>query len=452
MQTIFITSFHPYISRNILQTDVLRILADSGDRRIVILVHEYKVRYYEAEFGRPNVIVEGVATGGGAGDARGLVFKRIARAMLNTRSAQIQKRWKLASDGDIFYFLASYGVALLGTLPLTRRAARFLDARCAPYAKFKPLFETHRPSLLVSTDVQNENDVRFLQAAQHFGVPTIAMVRSWDNLTSHQGIVRIIPDLFLVPTEIVRREAIRYHDVPPSRITIVGIPHRDRYVHFSPRESREEFLLRLGLDPAKKLILFSPFADRYSGQTGINECVLEVLCSSVDANVIVRFVPADAVTLRAFKPSPRMVFDRPGVVFNATTTGDRDISPQDEERLIYELFYSDLVISLASTIVIDAAFFEKPVICVAFSPQPVSYWHGVEKFYDYDHFANVVRTGGLRLARSLEELRQWIRIYLDDPTRDRAERRKIVSEQCGQIDGQASQRLALLILQHLPHG
>ena len=66
MRTLFITSFHAHISRNILATPVLSILKSRQDLRLVILVPDYKVSYFEENFGPPasggNVLIEGFKT------------------------------------------------------------------------------------------------------------------------------------------------------------------------------------------------------------------------------------------------------------------------------------------------------------------------------------------------------------------------------------------------------
>ena len=61
MGTIFLTSFHPLISRNILMSGLPAML--SKDRRVVVFVPAKKADYFRENFSGPNVIVEGVPTG-----------------------------------------------------------------------------------------------------------------------------------------------------------------------------------------------------------------------------------------------------------------------------------------------------------------------------------------------------------------------------------------------------
>ena len=59
MKTVFITSFHILISRNILAAGIPRLLVAEGFR-VVVLVPEYKLTYFRERFAGPNVLIEGI--------------------------------------------------------------------------------------------------------------------------------------------------------------------------------------------------------------------------------------------------------------------------------------------------------------------------------------------------------------------------------------------------------
>lgn len=445
MKTIVISSFHPFISRNILATPVIsRVLDQRKDVRIVILVPDYKKEYFEKNFTRERVSVEGVKTGG-APKFRTLFFKRMARMMLDTETARIQKRSKLYIEGGIFYFLASYAAVGLGKFRIFRSALKFFDYWFADFGRFEEALFRGKPDLIVATDVQNEYNVSLLQAARYYNIPAVAMVRSWDNLTSMQGVMRVVPQMMLVPTERLRQEAVLYHDVPYAQMQVVGIPHYDRY-RAGEKTPREVFLRSMNLHPAKKTILYTTLGDRYLGTASVDQTVLEAL-KTLDANIIVRCHPGDTITLdHSFQKTANVVFDRPGVIFKESNLGDREISREDDMRLENELFHCDIVVLCASTIAIDAAVFGKPAIGVAFSGAPASYWASPRRFYDYTHLRGVVKTGGMRIVEGSEVLLREIREYLKNPARDRAGREKIIREQGGFDDAESSARVARILL------
>ena len=61
-KTIFITAFHSFISRGILNTDAFKMLAEKQDLKLVIFTPNYKKDSYVDTYGRNNVIIEGVNT------------------------------------------------------------------------------------------------------------------------------------------------------------------------------------------------------------------------------------------------------------------------------------------------------------------------------------------------------------------------------------------------------
>ncbi|MBI2055922.1 MAG: hypothetical protein HYT37_00895 [Candidatus Sungbacteria bacterium] len=448
MKTIFISSFHPFISRNILYTPVIsHILRERKDAQIVILVPDYKKEYFVKCFAGKRIAIEGVRTGG-APKFRTLFFKRMARMMLDTDTARIQKRSKLHIEGGLFYFLVSYIAVGFGKFRLFRSVLRFLDYWFADFERFNEALFRWKPDLIVATDVQNEYNVSLMQAARYYNIPAVAMVRSWDNLTSLQGMMRVAPKLLLVPTAQLKKEAILYHDIPEDYIRVVGIPHYDRY-RGGVKIAREEFFNSMGLDPEKKLILYTTLGDRYLGTASVDQAVLEVL-KHIDVNIVVRCHPGDTITLEhSFKTPATMIFDRPGVIFKQGNFGNREISADDDKKLEHELFYADVVVLCASTIAIDAAVFGAPAIGVAFSGTPASYWASPRRFYGYTHLKRVVKTGGIRLVGSKEELRREVDAYLRDPARDKKEREHMICQEDGFCDAESSERVARIITQEV---
>ena len=119
-----------------------------------------------------------------------------------------------------------------------------------------------------------------------------------------------------------------------------------------------------------------------------------------------------------------------------------DLPESDLEHLVRVLRDADVVINTASTISIDAAIFDRPVVAVAYDPAgDIPYERSVRRYYDYTHMSHVVRAGAVRLARSPDELRQKIVDYLRQPDLDREARRHIVEQQFGRVDGNSAARV-----------
>ncbi|RJQ36807.1 hypothetical protein C4552_02860 [Candidatus Parcubacteria bacterium] len=446
MKTIFITSFHLLISRNIIATDIIPRLLAAG-HRIVVVVPDYKVSYFTDRFARQDVEIVGVVASRPTRTRRGLFCKRLARLMLATESIRIREEYLMYLGKPWWYRALYYGSQAIGRTKAAPRIVRWLDRVLGPRELFGDLLDRMRPDLVFATDILNENDIALMHDARRRGIPTIGMVRSWDNLTIH-SLLRIFPDELLVWSERLRREAIELDGMPAERIRVVGIPHYDQYLK-GLKIPREEFFRRINADPAKPLIFFAPIGDLYIRENDVDRYAMDIL-AELDANVIVRFPPADRVSgLEGFVPPPHMYFDRPGVTYDPNRVGDRDLTPEDDAMLVNGIWHANLVVTGPSTIAIEAALFDKPTIIANFHRTPKTGFEGVRP-YGYIHFRAILESGGVARADTADEFRAWIRRYLADPTLDREGRRRIIREQYGSDpDGKASERVADALLEHI---
>jgi CDP-glycerol glycerophosphotransferase (TagB/SpsB family) len=121
----------------------------------------------------------------------------------------------------------------------------------------------------------------------------------------------------------------------------------------------------------------------------------------------------------------------------------------ENQEFVNSVFHADLVINLASTITIDAALCDRPVISVAYDPDPDGpYQKWIDRYHtEYEHYQTALQCGAVRLARSHEELMTLIETYLQHPELDREGRRKLVNLWCGNNDGRSAARLAATLLQ-----
>jgi len=124
---------------------------------------------------------------------------------------------------------------------------------------------------------------------------------------------------------------------------------------------------------------------------------------------------------------------------------DRDIV-----HLINCLYHSNIVINTASTMTIESCIFNKPVISIAFDGyKKRNYWTSVRRFCDYNHYSNLIKAGGVRVAKNPEELLVLINEYLANPELDNKGRKRIVEEQLYKLDGKSGERIGNFLLEFL---
>lgn len=440
-KTIFITSFFGFISRNILATDTLKILRQQPNLKIVILAPENKQKKYEESFGGENVIIEGIKIEKPTKIER--IFSVLFHNLSDTIAWRIHRLIGIKRDKRYFSAPFYWILSKLGHFKIVRQLARWADYVFMPKNRYKKYFDKYKPEMVFATDLFQSNDIDVMREARSRGIFVLGMVRSWDNITT-KGLNQIIPDQLIVNTEKIKEEAVRYNDVNPKNIHIVGIPHYDRYVVES-RTSRDKLFNELRLNPSKKTIFFAPPSDIYSEGNPITKKVIKVL-STLDAQLLIRLYLVGNIDLGDIKPMlDKIAIDAP------ESAGDfmqADLTSGDA-HLADLLYNSDVVIAFASTLAIDAAAFNKPIVFIGFDGDERPYWRGLRRYYDYDHQRLLLETGGVKLAKNMEELITYTKQYLNNPKLDEEGRKKMIQERCWKLDGKSGERLAKTILQYL---
>jgi CDP-glycerol glycerophosphotransferase (TagB/SpsB family) len=123
--------------------------------------------------------------------------------------------------------------------------------------------------------------------------------------------------------------------------------------------------------------------------------------------------------------------------------GSWEFLDEDVVHLLNSLAYTDILISTASTLNLEAAILDKPLISIAFDgTHVVAPALSTARYYGYEHLEPLVRLRGMKLATSRKELIDQVAAYIADPSRDREERKRIVDEVVWRADGKAGERVA----------
>jgi hypothetical protein len=119
----------------------------------------------------------------------------------------------------------------------------------------------------------------------------------------------------------------------------------------------------------------------------------------------------------------------------------------DLREMVNTVRHGDVHINVASTMTIDAAVADRPVINVRYDLRPEGArpsW-GLN-IYRYTHYVPVLKTGAMRVATTPEELIRHLNAYLVSPELDREGRARLVRQECGVVDGHAGRRAAEVLL------
>lgn len=305
-----------------------------------------------------------------------------------------------------------------------------------------------RVDALFATNPVDFREDGLVKEAELLRLPVVTTVPSWDNLSS-KGVLFTRFHRIAVWSAVMQQEVLRLlPGVTPAEVPVVGLTRFQAYREPLPNGwDRERFLLSLGLDPAKKTILLANTAtSSFPDQPTVAQHLAEAIQSGElqDAQLLVRGHPHDEPSLYAPLASwPNVaVWPLPGMEGYGTQTAP---PPDDLVRLAATLRAVDVCVNSASTIALDAAACDVPIVSIAYDGErDLDAYQSVRSFYQYTHQKPLMESGAAPLCESREALIAAIREALDHPERRRAERQQL-AEVAGPPD--TVQRLADVLLE-----
>jgi len=453
MKTIFITISRGSIAKNILHNDFYQIIKDAG-LRIVILSPAFKYPDFIKEFDGENIFFEPLFEH--KWTKLDYFFIGIHKALVYNESTVLRDSYGILDKGETNIFRKFFKRIIfkpLSSFGWLKELVRFSDYIFCPDKKYKKIFEQYKPELVFSTNPMENDDSYVLKAAKKFTAKTMAMPKSWDGLS--KVALRVKPDHICLWGEGLIEPAIKFQNIEKKNISVVGVPQYDIYARPDMLSTKEEFFKHIGADPERELLIFGSTA-RYSpfdpeivemilkwiekGELN-KKCALFIrpcFSSKDDEKKFVRFIGRQNV-----------VVDR----WFARNNVFRDMWDYSTNHLVHFadlLRHSAMMINYCSTLTIDAAANDKPVISLLFDgKEKREYGESIARWYDTTHYKAVVALNGTAMANSPEELKSAINAYLENPNLYSEGRSKLRDNFCYKIDGNSGKRLAEILLEIL---
>ena len=446
---------------NVLRTGVLSRLLDLvPDARVVLMSPLVTDPAFTAEFAHPRIAFEPLpAHTPGPLEAR---LIGIVQAHFFEWRPSETVRIKLAARhiGTAMRFRALK--ARLGRA-LAPRAAQGrwydgVDRFVAADPSTDAVFARWRPTLVAaSTPGLSFAEMPVLRSAARRRVPTIAVDLSWDNLTNKLLPIRRVTRL-VVWNSTMRREAAELHGYDPADVEVTGPPQFDGYFTGEARSSRADFCRRVGVDPSRRLITLATIPpESYSRHDVVIDALLDAIgrgTLAAPCDLLVRLHPRDDLRrYDRYAGVPHITLEKP--FRESARSGDGhpvDVTADNTRHLADTMRHSDVVLNVASTISIEAAIFDTPVVNIAFDDRAADAKPFLEsplRYYSYTHYQQIVRWGAVRIAKSASEMIDLVNAYLRDRSLDAAGRRRVVAEQCEFTDGRSAERIARAMARQL---
>ncbi|MDZ4768265.1 MAG: hypothetical protein SGJ24_03985 [Chloroflexota bacterium] len=321
-------------------------------------------------------------------------------------------------------------------------------------------FRARRPCAVISTMLTHalpkapSYDLPAVVAAHDLGIPVGTLVQSWDNLSSKSSLLPPWLDAIWTWSAFMRDELREFHPrVPIERVAVVGSPQFDFHRDPGILQPRQTFMRALDLDPARPMIVIGTGTAVWLPQEPqiVATLIRDLRTALPDCQILVRLHPKD----HGERWTPfRTDLEREGVVLQMTSPETHMdaggfIPPLDFYReQVNTLHHAAVVLNTASTLTVDAAIVDCPVISLGYDIVPDDRFpEGRAWAYNNStHFGNLVKTGGVWVVRSQEECVTAVKAYLADRGLHRAGRARIVEIAAGTVDGGAGERLADAVL------
>lgn len=320
-------------------------------------------------------------------------------------------------------------------------------------AGWDKLFAVADPDVLLLNIPKAANLAAGLARAQARGIKTMLLYHTWKDVTVASGRLNHAFSAIGVWNERMRTQfSAQNLWVDPQTVQVAGCTHFDCVGQLDRLLPEQEFRQRLGLKHNSRLVLFT--ASPTWVVTGEDQYV-ELLHKAIqcgdlpgDLQIIVRTNPMEVSDLWSSVGArhPEIAIMKPdwGWVRKKNWCYQRHA-----DFLLYNslLHYAALNVSIPSTVTVECAIADLPIVNIGFELAGVTTVQGgVHPFWEADFYQDVRFSGAAPLACSVEELIKLVRQTLEHDERSDA-RRSLVELQLGVPPGLAAMNAVGIIEQ-----
>jgi hypothetical protein len=374
----------------------------------------------------------------------------------------VENGWKFRLG---IWIPAALAILLLRTFSFARNFLVRIQNRFIPTPNlYADLLATHTPDLVIASTAGWRLDRYLLREAHARGIPTLAAIVGWDNPSSYA--IRGAPmDYATCWSQLQKDELVYGSDWSPERVHIGGIPSYDGYFRKEWQLSKEDYFKLHGLDPRRKLISYASSFVHFAPNFPNIEALAKLVSSdslAEPSQLLIRLHPSH------FQDRPKIFAEERARVFelekkypHVHVVQPKPLggslgyySGEDMDEKSSMMAYSDVVVTVYSTMLVETAVHDTPMIAATIDApngwnHPKKFSLSLKKIGDWPTHKRFREAKAGRVANNENQLRDAINAYLRDPQLDSAERRKFVEDEITFTDGTSGKRTAEFILKVL---
>ena len=348
-------------------------------------------------------------------------------------------------------------VGLMRRSKMLRRLVMQAQDRFTPDV-YADLFEKYQPDLVVAATPGWRLDRYLLREASALGISTATVIVGWDNSSSY-SLPGAPVDWATCWSEIQKDEMVQGSDWQPEQINIGGIPSYDGYIRGTWLMPKDEYFALHDLAPDRKLISYASSFITFSPDTQNVEALSRLVSDDLlvePAQLLIRLHPTHYLDqshyAREREKIQAMAAELPHVhVVEPVSLGGGmgHYSGEDMPEKSSMMAHSDMVVTVYSTMVVEASMHGTPVISLVIdSPEgwPGKYTLPLSQISGWPTHLRYRESGAGQEARNESELREALNHYLSDPTADSQARQAFLERECTYLDGSAGKHTAEFLI------
>ena len=291
-----------------------------------------------------------------------------------------------------------------------------------------------QPDLVLNTSIISWPSRLWTRAAALNGTPILSYVISWDNMSTKTLLDEFVETFLIWSEEMDEDFTTSVPFVREKPRVIVGSPQFEPILQGTGLVSKETFLADYGLDPRKKLVLYTTGSK--TNFPAEAECLDHVLSHwrdnlKDDVEIMVRMHPKDRQGRyeEVIEKFPDVPFTLAGDTLEYGT--EWVPNADDVALLVNQLHHCDVIINCASTMTLEGFVIDKPSINIGFNLGVThSLRYPMSDYYRSRHYHDIVESGAAKLVGNYEELFAALDQILNQGDIDAQTQRAILLKKC----------------------
>lgn len=300
------------------------------------------------------------------------------------------------------------------------------------------------PCLMLNTNASTYFDDALFKASRKLGIKNVFLMLSWDHFSSKIAISEYF-DILFVWNAVSKTEILKHLDYSDDRIKVVGAAQFD-ILSEAPDIGYDQWCQQYGLNQDKQTILFSTMPQgRHDGQHTVIDLLLKEIefgaLSEHNLQLLVKIHPFDDSSVYSQLVTRRHVsFDSNELLPGQNRT---EWSPNCQKLIESRnmLYFCCLNINIFSTMTIEAAAVNKPIVHIAFNFPDTKCPIPCSEYYNFQHFSPITKSGASLISYSFDELILNIKKSLLQPDLQNKQRLDLSEKYLGGLLGNSAQTI-----------